>query len=691
MTAVRLLALAAALVLATATDVTAQGMLASKHNLSVTGPGEIRATSETEVCVFCHTPHNSNPAPPLWNRQLSGQTYSAYASNTLQATVGQPNGASRLCLSCHDGSLALGSVLNVRGQATTIAMQNVAASGALPSNRSTYLGTDLTNDHPISFAFTSMVSSQDQELVSPASLTGVIRLYEGTTPGVRDSVQCTTCHDPHLIANPFFLKKSFTGRNDNLCLACHNKPGWAGSSHESSTKLSGTTTVAELSCGACHRPHTEVGAPRLLRAAVPATGEQAPAIEKTCYRCHTAATSGGITFDLQTQFAKTASLHRITAYTGHIPVFPVGGAAGTEREDVLNTAKHVECTDCHNPHRVRTIGTIGTGGVYEGMRGINLGGNVVDDTPVTGGTNLVQHEICFRCHGNSYLTAIGSAVDGDQNGIRSANAISTSDKRTEFQTTNSAFHPVAGQGRNNSSNLNEQLSPNFLSTTSTIVCTDCHNNNFYSGTTYRGPVSRYTSTEAQPKGPHGSDRFNLLRARLWNVLPGPSTWNSTNFDLCFQCHDVTRLSERRFGDGARTNFDDEGGPANGRGQGNLHWLHLRDRISKAQPICKSCHYNIHSNVEAPNTQYKLASGATTYTTPNAFTAATGIVTRLVNFHPNVRPIGGRPRPQWEYNTATKERRCWLLCHGANGTAGTGETMDGFGYRPPSGDLTGAGS
>ena len=81
-----------------------QGMLSSKHNLSVSGPGPVRALSETQVCVFCHTPHNANPTAPLWNRQLSGQTYSPYASGSLQATVGQPNGYSRLCLSCHDGT-----------------------------------------------------------------------------------------------------------------------------------------------------------------------------------------------------------------------------------------------------------------------------------------------------------------------------------------------------------------------------------------------------------------------------------------------------------------------------------------------------------------------------------------------------------------------------------------------------------
>ena len=49
-----------------------QSVLDSLHNLSTTGPGEIRAAAEQEVCVFCHTPHRSAAVQPLWNRESSG-------------------------------------------------------------------------------------------------------------------------------------------------------------------------------------------------------------------------------------------------------------------------------------------------------------------------------------------------------------------------------------------------------------------------------------------------------------------------------------------------------------------------------------------------------------------------------------------------------------------------------------------
>ncbi|MCU7855473.1 MAG: hypothetical protein KZQ79_07250, partial [Candidatus Thiodiazotropha sp. (ex Lucinoma borealis)] len=59
----------------------------TKHNLSITGPGPVRAFSESEVCVFCHTPHGAAdiPAAPLWNRTLSGATYTPYSSTSIDA------------------------------------------------------------------------------------------------------------------------------------------------------------------------------------------------------------------------------------------------------------------------------------------------------------------------------------------------------------------------------------------------------------------------------------------------------------------------------------------------------------------------------------------------------------------------------------------------------------------------------
>ncbi|MBI4488662.1 MAG: hypothetical protein HY694_06215, partial [Deltaproteobacteria bacterium] len=477
-------------------------------------------------------------------------------------------------------------------------------------------------------------------------------------------------------------RKSPMGQSDNLCLTCHIKPGWAGSTHESGTifwpKNQTTTQVKDHSCFGCHTPHTVEGAERLLRNA--AIGG-ASAIEETCYLCHKSSAAGGIAPDIQFEFNKTWK-HPVASYAGHKPVFipvpPTGLPEGVllkpgqaAPDPRFTDSKHVECVDCHNPHKVKQSNRT------EGMRGIDLNGNIVDNVindpaPLDGSPSTTQYPVCLRCHGDTFNTVIG--VGTLPSGAQPSN------KRIEFQTSNSSFHPVGGPGRNASSNLNAQLTPNGLNTSSVIKCTDCHNSNAYEGTTGRAPS--YGTGSSTPVGPHGSTYGSIRRARYENTLPGPASWNSANFNLCFRCHDVTALTARRTGEGARTNFYDDI-----NGKDNLHWVHLIDRIDKSRPLCKSCHYNIHSNQEAPNTQYNI-DGFVTNTPP------AGTPTRLVNFHPNIRPISGRPRPEWRFDTATKRRQCFLQCHQTDGSPG-GVIMGGAAgeaggkkaeYRPASGDL-----
>ena len=88
-----------------------ESVVNSKHDLSARGPGPIRAVSEQEICIFCHTPHNASPQTPLWNRSDPRLHYRIYESSTTDARIDQPSGPSKMCLSCHDGTMALGEVL----------------------------------------------------------------------------------------------------------------------------------------------------------------------------------------------------------------------------------------------------------------------------------------------------------------------------------------------------------------------------------------------------------------------------------------------------------------------------------------------------------------------------------------------------------------------------------------------------
>src|SRR5512140_2625822 len=113
-------------------------MVNTRHNLSVSGPGPIRALTETRICVFCHTPHNAAPLSPLWNKDLEPQVYTVYASSTLKAgPLPQPSGPTKLCLSCHDGTIALGAVINPAGGIT------MAGQDALPLDSLSNFGVDL--------------------------------------------------------------------------------------------------------------------------------------------------------------------------------------------------------------------------------------------------------------------------------------------------------------------------------------------------------------------------------------------------------------------------------------------------------------------------------------------------------------------------------------------------------------------
>jgi len=208
--------------LLTAGFVNAGTIVGTAHDLSSNG------YSGGEICVVCHTPHNSDTAvtaAPLWNHELTAVSFTMYTSPSFDATQDpQPTGSSKLCLSCHDGVTAIDSF---GGNVGTITM------GTIP--QAVGRGGDLTDDHPISILYDAALATTDPGLFDPTTTTVTIgaggdKVRTGTVTALmlpENKVQCSSCHDVH---NNFvgpgtndqpLLKVTKAG--SALCLTCHNK------------------------------------------------------------------------------------------------------------------------------------------------------------------------------------------------------------------------------------------------------------------------------------------------------------------------------------------------------------------------------------------------------------------------------------------------------------------------------------
>ncbi len=479
----------------TTTPLATPGILSSKHNMSSSGTGEVKALVEDRVCIFCHTPHNATPLTPLWNRNIQeGINYQLYESSTLKVTLSQPTGPSRLCLSCHDGTIGIGAVLSVSG--------GIAMTREL-TGRSTLLGTDLRNDHPFSFSYQDALTV-DQEL-NPNPPQDLF-FYPG---GV---IHCTTCHDPHDNSNGQFLAVS--NKNSGLCTRCHTVTGWSTSTHAtSSATWNGTPpnpwpwntkvepanqryTVAENGCENCHVSHNAGGPQRLMR--------YLPEEGNCTLNCHNGQV--GIT-NIAAEFQKSSRHYPELATIGDS-----SGIAHDPMENVTALSGHVECQDCHNQHSVTNAVAIApmVNGRLQGVTGVDRAGSAVQ-------TAQFEYEICFKCHGNS-----------EQRVPTVNRVLNNMNKRLVFDPTNPgvtpSFHPIAGIGRNsNMPSLPSQFQPS-LNANSIIYCTDCHDND--KSTKVGGPG---------PNGPHGSIYTPILRQRYEMNIGTPE--NFASYALCYYCHD----------------------------------------------------------------------------------------------------------------------------------------------------------
>ena len=510
---------------------TKQAVVGSKHDLGVSGSGPV-TSAVTDSCVFCHAPHNVLPnVSPLWDHQLSPQTYTTYNSSTYNAGSQTPSaGSSKLCLSCHDGTVAVG---------LTVAKGSIATSGTMDS--SGILGTNLSSDHPV-----SMTPVNDGQLATslfiqpPSTKDPAVKL-------VANKVECTTCHDPHVPNNdpvlPMFLSRS--NGSGALCLACHDpaRPqpnalsGWFAGAHATaantvapSAGVGSHGTVAANACSSCHGAHQNPQGARNLKGV-----EQA-----TCAPCHGGANVSPALLDVMGAFTKTYS---------H-PTGIVTGIHDSVESIPVNAARHAECADCHNSHSASAqAGTALPPGVQAGISGVSGYDATGTQRPAT-----KEYQVCFKCHAdstnkpqnNTYMTygrTPGRYPQGTMPaGYPVSPAIPSDPYNVRLQFMSAIGHNVMGASIITTANttlrtymLNVDGTNNTsrpLTTTSQIYCTDCHNND--QARSFKG---------TGPKGPHGSSYPHLLQMNLYQE---PATGGSGNTTagraLCNKCHNLTNLN-----------------------------------------------------------------------------------------------------------------------------------------------------
>lgn len=274
------------------------GIANTRHNLGTSGTGTNHLTTGTaEICVFCHTPHASDSSAPvpLWNRNLGANangvkttytTYDALGTSTLDGAIAMGSGAvgsvSLACLSCHDGTMAMDSVINAPGSGKVDPAGAEMAGAVWTGTRqdgngfmkndggfASMLGIDLKNDHPVGIQYaggcadaspyvsgTACGSYKDRDFKSAQSATSVdgrrtwwvdtsgpslpnaragtrdvtdmILYSRSLTAGgtVEPFVECASCHDPHVESKDATNQVQFlrvSQAESGVCLACHQK------------------------------------------------------------------------------------------------------------------------------------------------------------------------------------------------------------------------------------------------------------------------------------------------------------------------------------------------------------------------------------------------------------------------------------------------------------------------------------
>ncbi|HEU5403343.1 MAG TPA: cytochrome c3 family protein [Terriglobales bacterium] len=535
------------------TNISIKGDVLGVHDFS-SGTSPVHG-QQANACSYCHIPHHGNKTA-LWNQTLSSHPYTLYGSGTQQNPSVQPaaGSPSTLCLSCHDGTVAVGQ---------TIAIGQLSMTGAVTNGKMTNgLGFALEGSHPFSL---QLPIKDSASLIQGFASSGTINDSTKSIHLVNGNIECNTCHDVH---NQYIDKKSlnFLVRDNSgggICLSCHGTSPrtvagrtnpldqWLTSSHATSSNavapqanFGNRTTVADYACSSCHVPHNSAGAGLLRKTTYSVATDDNTS--KSCLVCHDgsnilAQPIGNVLADFQK--------------SGH-PFADSSNPHTTGEDTVLNHNRHTTCADCHQPHASSATTTFDPA---PNLRPSQLGvsGVSVDGTTLAAATK--QYENCLRCHGAS--TDQQTPV---KYGYLPARSLFTGDGLNlilQFGNSALSYHPVM----RDIAQVSGSLLPAMLDFTgkvpvrpmgTRVFCTDCHNsdtNREFGGSGPNGPhgskndhilerqyVASYVATGPWPSAGPGT----LIQNPVTGLAPGDARLTAGNngpFEMCAKCHDLNYI------------------------------------------------------------------------------------------------------------------------------------------------------
>ena len=231
-------------------------ILGGPHDLRSTGSGGVDSGvngPSYALCNYCHVAHKfaadatygglgaGGANQLLWNHTLSSSTaYTTYSSWSMQnkdITSLQHNGTissdlnnpSIMCLSCHDGTVAINSTYTGiigPGYGSTPVFFSTNGKTQFVINPA-----DADKTHPVNFTYDATLAANAGMRV-PQGTCGVDISNCGANYGQPSAVvplfngkmQCATCHEPH--TNQHLLFRNFTAvynvTNGSWCLYCHS-------------------------------------------------------------------------------------------------------------------------------------------------------------------------------------------------------------------------------------------------------------------------------------------------------------------------------------------------------------------------------------------------------------------------------------------------------------------------------------